>query len=271
MKSIHFTKMTGAGNDFILFDNRDNIFSGNENYLFARLCERRKGIGADGLILVEHGLTTPVKMRYFNADGNQASMCGNGARCTAQYAFLNGWVSSAAFELESDEGMHSVKIDMKKVALTMLPPYMFVPKPGILTDTSWKEGGSINTGVPHYVIFVPDVNDIDVSRIAPYYRHHKSFPQGVNVNFVSKVDKGLEIRTFERGVEAETLACGTGCVAAALLASYGLEIVSPVDISTRGGELQVSFDPQWENITLIGPAVIVYRGIIDAAILAETI
>jgi len=259
---MHFFKMAGTGNDFIVIDHRQKHFdSGNASWI-ASLCARRTGVGADGLILVESAASAEadVRMHYFNADGHRASMCGNGARCTARLAHHLGMVTGNRFTLLSDEGLHPVTVFENRVALTMTAPTGLNLTPGVLENPRWREGGLIDTGVPHYVIFVDDVSGLDIEQIAPPYRRHPAFPEGANVNFVSKTGSGLSVRTFERGVEGETLSCGTGCVASALLAARAGLVQSPVSIETPGGQLEVQFDAHWSRVILAGPARIIYSG-----------
>lgn len=265
MSDLRFWKMTGTGNDFIVLDNRNHAFDGGDAARIARLCARRTGIGADGLILAEQGETAPVRMRYFNADGLPAAMCGNGARCTARFAFEQGWTQGeAAFTLQSDQGLHAVRVGDEQVALDMGTPRLLDPHPGVLQEPGWTELGLIDTGVPHYVIQVPDVDAVDLEAVAPFYRHHAKFSQGANVNIVTVHDQGITLRTFERGVEAETLSCGTGCVAAALLVHRAGKARPPVEVHTRGGDLVVEFDEAWTGSRLSGPARFVYQGLIPA-------
>ena len=265
MTECRFWKMAGTGNDFIVIDDRDHAFPGDNQALIARLCARRTSVGADGLILAQQGEEVPVRMRYFNADGLPASMCGNGARCTARFAFERGWTQGrSAFTLQSDQGLHAVRVEGENVALDMGRPRLLDPAPGVLREPGWTEGGLIDTGVPHYVLFVPDLDAVNLEAVAPTYRHHAQFPQGANVNIVTVEPGGIRLRTFERGVEGETLSCGTGCVAAALLAQRAQRVQPPVAVQTRGGDLVVDFDPEWTWSRLTGPARFVYQGIIPS-------
>jgi len=260
---LPFTKMAGTGNDFILFDNRAGFFTGQEKDFFNAICKRRFSIGADGVVLVETGTSAPVRMRYYNSDGQEAAMCGNAARCTALYALDKGIVSGTAFALEASDGVHAVSIDGREVTVQMIRIADFRTGFSILREPEFREGGFINTGVPHFVIFVPDVEKVDARETAPRYRFHPVFPEGANVNFVQLLDSGsIRVRTYERGVEDETLSCGTGCVASALMASGNPGYASPVVVETRGGRLTVAFDPDWKNVFLSGPVEIVYEGVL---------
>lgn len=258
---IPFTKMSGTGNDFIVINNRTHLFSGREEVLFQRLCTRRVSIGADGLILVETADQSPVRMRYFNADGRESTMCGNGARCTAFFAFDNGFVDKRDFTLEAADGLHPVVVSESGVRLKMTTTGGLRTGLGILQESSLSEGGFIDTGVPHFVVFADDIESLDVENLGSRYRHHSAFREGANVDFVRVSDEGIDVRTFERGVERETLSCGTGCVASALVASKMHGIVSPVSVNTRGGILCVTFDDAWDQITLEGSVNIVYEGV----------
>jgi diaminopimelate epimerase len=260
---LRFVKMEGTGNDFIMIDNRKGRFTGRETAFFAFLCRRRFSIGADGVVLVERGKTCPVRMRYFNSDGRPASMCGNALRCTALYAFEKGWVKKPAFDVEAPDGIHPVRVRRSGNGITvrMAPAFGFRTGLGIVRDAAHREGGFVNTGVPHFVVFTDAIDRVDVQAAAPVYRHHAAFPEGANVNFVQTMEDGsIAVRTFERGVEGETLSCGTGCVAAALVACKSEGRTSPVTVRTRGGTLFVSFNAGWTRIDLTGPAGIVFEG-----------
>jgi diaminopimelate epimerase len=261
---IPFTKMSGTGNDFIVFDNRKGQWTGQETAFFASICRRRFSAGADGVILADRGERAPVRMRYFNSDGKEAAMCANGARCTAFFALHKGFMHENSFTMETADGLHEVEVTGSSVRLEMGKPRDF--RSGFRFDNRFglREGGFLNTGVPHLVLFLdgPDgLDDLNVEKAAPFYRHHRLFPAGTNVNFVQKVSGNeIAVRTFERGVEAETLSCGTGCVASALIAYTVLSIRPPIKIKTRGGDLRVDFDGAWKDIHLTGPVSMVYEG-----------
>jgi diaminopimelate epimerase len=263
-ESIPFTKMSGTGNDFIVFDNRDGRLNGTESAFFAALCRRGISVGADGVILAERGGSAPVRMRYFNADGGEAALCANGARCTARFAVEKGFTADRRFALEATDGTHEVEVGPDEVRLRFAPPRDLRTPVGLTGDGRFREGGFIDTGVPHLVLFLDDpsaLETLDVAAAAPFYRHHPAFPAGTNVNFVAAGGDGsIRVRTFERGVEAETLSCGTGCAASALIASREGLAESPVRVRTRGGSLLVEFDPGWRNVFLSGPAVVVFEG-----------
>jgi len=261
---LRFTKMAATGNDFILIDNRNGRFTGRERKLFAALCRRRFSVGADGLVLVEKGRNAPVRMRYYNRDGGEAAMCGNAARCTALFSFRKGFVKRPAFDLEALDGLHSVRVRGRTVTVRMRPAFGYRTGFGIVREGEGREGGFVDTGVPHYVLFVEDLKRVDVEGIAPYYRSHPVFPGGVNVNFVKAGGPGrIAVRTFERGVEGETLSCGTGCVASALIASRAFGGQSRIGVDTRGGKVTVSFDAAWQRVDLTGPADFVFEGMMS--------
>ena len=256
--------MAGTGNDFIVFDNRETRFSGQESDFFAEICRRRVSVGADGVILVEKGVSAPVRMRYFNKDGFESTMCGNGARCTAYFAREKGFVSENDFILEAPDGLHRVRVADTSVTLAMTKPHGFRSGYGIVKETDLTEGGFIDTGVPHYVLFAEDVGNLDVEGIGSFYRSHPAFPEGTNVNFVQLLGENrIRVRTFERGVEEETLSCGTGSVASALLAARQAGYASPITVVTKGGELSVGFDEAWQKVSLTGQIQIVFEAVLN--------
>jgi diaminopimelate epimerase len=253
---IKFWKMTGAGNDFVVVK---GLPAGKAGGALARtLCDRRFGVGADGLILMSCR-SKKIRLDYWNADGS-AAFCGNGARCAAVWAKAQGWIKENEFTLSSNRGALRARVSGKGRAEISMP----VPKAlrlGLNLSVNGKNyhAHSVDTGVPHCVVFVDDVNDVNVVKIGSALRAHKIFGRaGANVNFVEISKDKLIIRTFERGVEDETLACGTGIVAAAFVGrvlGFGSE---PVKVKVRGGAvLNVSFD---HGPVLEGPAVIVYSG-----------
>jgi diaminopimelate epimerase len=266
---ILFTKMSGTGNDFVVFDNRDGRFTGEESAFFSAVCRRGISVGADGVILANRGSSAPVRMRYFNADGGEASFCANGARCAARFAFEKGFTEKRRFILEASDGDHETEILPETVRLRMALPTGFNRSPGLLEDPRFRVAGFVNTGVPHLVLFLEDeaaLEALDVAAAAPFYRRHPAFPGGTNVNFAARTSGGaIRVRTFERGVEGETLSCGTGCTAAALIASAEGTVSPPVAVQTRGGLLTVEFDPEWKTVFLSGPAVTVFDGALHPA------
>jgi diaminopimelate epimerase len=251
---VHFHKYQGTGNDFIMIDNRLKTFPAENQTLIANLCHRRFGVGADGLILLENIPGYDFKMVYFNADGSEGSMCGNGGRCTVKFAHSLGLFAQKTLFLAVD-GEHEAFLENNLVHLKMIP----VNEVEYQSDYYF-----LNTGSPHYVQFVNDIQDFPVFEKGRQIRYNERFKSvGTNVNFVEQIaDNQLFVRTYERGVEDETYSCGTGVTASALVSSnFGLK--SPVKIKTLGGELQVSFEKNnatFSNIYLAGPAEKVFEG-----------
>jgi diaminopimelate epimerase len=242
---IPFIKMSGSGNDFILIDHREPFLKEDSLKDFVqKVCQRRVSVGADGLILIERSEKADFKWRFYNADGSEPEMCGNGGRCAARFAHLKG-IAGSSLKFETLAGILSAQVDGKRVKLEMTKPFGLKLDETLLVDGR-KEGFSfINTGVPHVVLFREDIEKIDIVKLGRAIRRHSHFaPAGANVNFV-KVEKGdsLSVRTYERGVEDETLACGTGLVASALIAAFKGLVKSPVSVKTMGGEvLTVHFE-----------------------------
>jgi diaminopimelate epimerase len=265
---LRFTKMNGAGNDFILIDNRAGDIRLDRSQI-ARLCDRHRGIGADGILLLEKASNNAdFRMRYFNADGGEAEMCGNGARCFARFANeIAGAQKKISFETPA--GVIAAELVDDLVRLHMTEPTDLRLNMKLPMADENKTVHFINSGVPHVVIPVARIGDVDVSREGSAIRYHKMFsPNGANVNFIEKrgSDK-LAVRTYERGVEDETLACGTGVVASALIFAIIENANGPITVFARGGdELQVGFEKsnnQFRNVTLTGPADFVFDGTID--------
>ena len=262
---IPFMKMSGSGNDFILIDHREPFLKEDRLRDFIRkACRRRISVGADGLILIEQSQKADFKWRYFNADGGEAEMCGNGGRCAARFAYLKG-IAGPSLKFETLVGILSAQVTGKKVKLEMTKPYGLKLDETLLIDEEELISSSINTGVPHAVLFVEDLEKLDIVRMGRAIRYHSNFaPSGTNANFV-RLEKGsqLSIRTYERGVEDETLACGTGAVAAALVAASKGLVKSPVSIQTRGGEvLTVYFEIDGKEIKKVffeGDVHIIYE------------
>jgi len=264
---LRFTKMNGAGNDFILIDNRrgDIHLKGSQ---IAHLCDRHRGVGADGILLLEDPSDhADFRMRYFNADGGEAEMCGNGARCFARFANkVSGAKGKISFETPA--GVISAELTGDLVTLQMTEPTDLRVSVPLQIGAEKKVVHFINSGVPHVVVPVPQVGNVDVRREGSAIRKHEMFsPKGTNVNFIEKRggDK-IAVRTYERGVEDETLACGTGVVASALIFAVTENVKGPVTVLARGGdELRVGFekiDKQFRNVTLTGPAEFVFEGTI---------
>ncbi|PYK36842.1 MAG: diaminopimelate epimerase [Verrucomicrobia bacterium] len=265
---LRFTKMNGAGNDFVLIDNRAGEIHLNRSQI-AHLCDRHRGIGADGVLLLEKPSNrADFRMRYFNADGGEAEMCGNGARCFARFA--NKVAAAAAkISFETPAGVISAELMDNLVTLQMTEPADLRLNVPLRVAKEDKAIHFINTGVPHVVIPVPQVDDVDVQRDGAAIRCHEMFsPKGANVNFIEKRGANkIAVRTYERGVEDETLACGTGVVASALIFAATEDANGPIGVLVRGGsELQVGFEKagtKFKNVTLTGLADFVFEGTID--------
>ncbi|MDR1511829.1 MAG: diaminopimelate epimerase [Endomicrobium sp.] len=269
---INFSKFTAAGNDFILIDNRENIVRSEDYQVLAKkLCDRKYSIGADGLILLEKSTLKDFKMKYLNSDGSYASMCGNGGRSIARFAYDLGIVS-LKMDFETDVGIINAEIltkDKNRVKLDLYAPKGLVKDIRVVIEEREFNIDSINTGVPHAVIFIDDITNIDVVKYGRIVRYHKKFaPDGTNVNFVKIIDDNtLIVRTYERGVEDETLACGTGVTAAGIISVIRNFVKSPVNIISKGGDsLSVSlknFNDEVSNVVLEGPAYVSFKGIVE--------
>ena len=266
MTKIPFYKMSGCGNDFIIIDNRSGLWDGIKNPGFVKaVCREKLSVGADGLIFIEKSDTADFKWRFFNSDGSQPEMCGNGARCAARFAFLNG-IAGASLSFETMAGVIHAEVKGAIVKTQLSQPRELLLNQVIEVDGLQIRVHSINTGVPHAVIFVDDLDGVPIKKIGPKIRFHKHFqPAGANVNFITIGGDGIiGIRTYERGVEDETLACGTGSVAAALVSIAMGRGVSPVLVETRGGEqLKVYAEPAappFAQAYLEGGASLIYTG-----------
>jgi diaminopimelate epimerase len=255
---IAFNKYQGAGNDFIIIDNRKGIINPGDVNLINRLCDRRFGIGADGLILVSDFNGLSYEMKYFNADGKIGSMCGNGGRCVAHFTKKHS-IAGDSQKFQAFDGPHEAFVSDGLVRLQMAD----VKKYEIINGQYF-----LNTGSPHYVVFSSGVDKMDVFREGKKLRWAPEFaPGGTNVNFVEIINKVLHLRTFERGVEDETLACGTGITASAIASVLSGRFVSaPVSVKARGGDLKVEFeliDGTATKIWLTGPATFVFEGEVE--------
>ncbi|WP_303318959.1 diaminopimelate epimerase [Flavivirga abyssicola] len=253
-----FYKYQGTGNDFVMIDNRQQTFDKNNTKLVSALCDRRFGIGADGLILLEHHDNLDFKMVYYNADGNESSMCGNGGRCLVAFAKQLGVIDDKAV-FEAIDGLHHATIDGDIVKLQMVD-----------VDTVEKHENHVflDTGSPHHVQFENKIDAFDIKTKGSSIRYGEPYNEaGSNVNFVKKVsDQIFAVRTYERGVEDETLSCGTGATAVAL-AMHAINETTDnlITLQVPGGELQVSFEVEnglYKNVWLIGAAKLVFKGVI---------
>ena len=269
---LHFYKMNGAGNDFIVIDNRELEYSLDGDTI-AFLCDRHRGIGADGLLAVEPAEKgADYKFRYYNADGGEAEMCGNGARCfgffTAHLADGEEIPSSVSFETIA--GTLTAELIGDDVRIAMSEPKDLELKCGARIENFHDDIHSLNTGVPHTVSFVEDLENLDVVTHGRAIRNHPQFtPNGTNANFAQVLAPDhIAIRTYERGVEGETLACGTGMVASALVHHLLTGAESPIKVDVEGGDtLSIGFgksgESTFENVTLTGPADFVFEGEIE--------
>jgi diaminopimelate epimerase len=257
---MKFVKMSAAGNDFILFDNRNRTLSGDEKDFFRRICERRQAVGADGVILLEKSSVADFKYSHYNSDGSLAEMCGNGARSICYYAVSKKIVPPHhAFEILGV--VHQAWVTEDDVKLRMPPPSEIKTGLGIVTEDFLEEGGFIVMGVPHLVIFVKKVDDIDVAKLGRKYWPHPRFCSRTNVNFVQVCNSNtIRVRTFERGVEEETFSCGTGAVSSAVLTHICRAHNPPITVKTKGGMLTVNWDDFHQAVYLSGGAKIIYEG-----------
>ena len=267
--------MSGAGNDFVVVDNRSGIIPDPEQFA-VKVCHRRYGIGADGLLLVEKSSRADFTMKYYNADGSYGGMCGNGGRCIAKYAFDEGIVQTKVFSFDALEYVYTATQHAPNVyELKMKNPQDFRARQTVAIDDQKVYVHSVDTGAPHCVIFLDEnpglgkIENLDVYGIGRKIRYHKLYePKGTNVNFVSvNTDKSIVIRTYERGVEDETLACGTGSIASSLISASRYSWSKPVTVNVKSGELlEVGFQKngnEFTEIRLKGNAQITFRGIIE--------
>lgn len=258
---IKFYKYQGTGNDFILFDNRSGQIDHKNNHWFRQLCDRRFGIGADGIMLLENEAGCDFKMVYYNADGNESSMCGNGGRCIVNFAFGLG-IKKSKYIFKAIDGLHEAIIDSGIVHLKMND----VPSVEKNAD-----GYFLDTGSPHLVAFVSNLDEVNVLQTGSTLRYDDRYsPGGTNINFVAYTNNAIQIRTYERGVEDETLSCGTGVTAAAIVCGVVQNLPEgdvTLKLATRGGELTVKYkkhsDGSFTDIWLIGPGELVFEGEVD--------
>jgi diaminopimelate epimerase len=257
---LSFSKYQGTGNDFVIVDNRNNnITLSKEQIKF--LCDRRFGIGADGLMYLQSSYKYDFEMKYYNADGREGSMCGNGGRCLVQFANDNGIVKNS-YKFIAIDGEHDAEFDNKNwVHLKMKD----------VTNVEDKKYGDfvLDTGSPHFIKTVGDILSIDVVKNGKEIRYSKEYKEkGINVNFVQQIEGNvIMVRTYERGVEDETLSCGTGVTASALMFAHNEKGFNRIDVKTKGGYLAVEFtkndDEHFSNIWLCGPATFVFKGMIE--------
>jgi diaminopimelate epimerase len=262
MTPHEFYKMTAAGNDFIVFDNRAlNLPAARYKPIAQKACTRALSVGADGVILLENSIKADVRARFLNPDG-EPTFCGNGARCAARIAYLQGW-APARMVVETDRGLHRAEVTGSSVTFEMPDPSGFEPVEVPALGRLWH-GAFVDTGVPHFVAIEPAIPEGPIDEIGRALRSHPRFgASGANVNFVApRAGGGFSIRTFERGVEAETLACGTGCVAAGLALVADGRGRSPIVLRTRSGaDVAVRFEglpEQARGVRIEGEARLVY-------------
>jgi diaminopimelate epimerase len=255
--NIHFYKYQGTGNDFVILDNRLGIYNTLTNLQVKRICERRFGVGADGLMMLNTRPGYDFEMKYFNSDGNEGSMCGNGGRCLVKFASHMG-IFKSVYKFIASDGEHEAEIDSDGTVSLKMNDVKRVS----------EYGGDfiLDTGSPHYVKLVNDVNTYDVYKRGHEIRNSNGFAEkGINVNFVQqKSDHEIIVRTYERGVEDETWSCGTGVTASALVCYHNEAGYNDVTVFTKGGKLTVEYDrvdeDNYNNIFLCGPAEKVYEG-----------
>ena len=257
---INFYKYQGTGNDFILVDNRDNKYSSLREYQIRSLCDRRMGVGADGFMLLNSKPGYDFEMKYYNSDGREGSMCGNGGRCIIKFAYHLG-IHRSDYKFLAVDGEHEAEIDTDGIVSLKMKD----------VDKVRRVHGDfiLDTGSPHYIKLVTDVMEIDVYKKGRDIRYSKDFEQeGINVNFVEQAgDDKIIVRTYERGVEDETYSCGTGVTAAALVCYHNENGYNDVEVKTLGGSLTIEFDrlddDRYTNIWLCGPAEKVFEGCIQ--------
>ena len=258
--TLHFYKYQGTGNDFIVADNRKNELSLTTEQI-NNLCDRRFGIGADGLMLLNQIAGFDFEMKYYNADGKPGTMCGNGGRCMTKFAYHLG-IHRELYRFLASDGVHEAEIDIDGIVSVRMKD--------VNTFRKFHTDFLVDTGSPHYIKMTTNVMDLDVFKKGSEIRHSKEFEEeGINVNFVEQaeeVDK-IIVRTYERGVEDETLSCGTGVTAAALVCYHNENGFNEVEVTTLGGKLSVEFDKtdeyKFENIWLCGPAEKIFEGTVE--------
>jgi len=261
---ISFSKYQGAGNDFILIDDRSADFPIEKEKLIRFLCHRSYGIGADGVILLQTSKTADYRMRIFNADGYEVEMCGNGIRCLVHFIyFLEKHQKS--YKIQTQEGCYIGQIEKDKVSIIMPTPKILEQEIRLSLSDQTLNAILVDSGVPHVVIEMADINEVDVLALGREIRFHQRFsPKGANANFFQVTSKGkISLRTYERGVEAETLACGTGALAVAAVLKE-IRSQSRFTIFPRSQHpLQFQFDDHASQVTMTGPAVLVFNGQIN--------
>lgn len=260
---IEFSKYQGTGNDFVLIDNRKKIISPDNTSLISYLCDRKFGIGADGLMLLEEDAPYDFRMRYFNSDGKEASMCGNGGRCIVAFAHHTGIIRNQAHFIAVD-GEHDAQLEQQENTL-----WISLKMQDVTAVEIGKDFFYLNTGSPHYVKFIENPENFDTYSEGKAIRYNERFSEeGTNVNFVTLRKDYIQVSTYERGVEDETLSCGTGVVASVLSSCLKENTDSGFyNVRTKGGNLRVRYerhgDAEFSNIWLEGPATFVFKGLIN--------
>jgi len=284
---INFTKMTGTGNDFIMIDNRKNIVK-NRSVFAKEYCRQHYSIGADGVIFIEAPHSACLadrrvprtlhdfRMRIFNPDGSEAEMCGNGARCAVMFSYLKGIVKKRTTSFLTKAGVIQASISKENIKLKMVEPVDVMLNKKIKIKNSYLTVHHIDTGVPHTIVIVKDAEKVDIDNYSPQIRYNKVFRKGTNVDYVQILNgHSIKMRTYERGIEGETLACGTGATASAIILSLLGYTRSPVDVIVKGGKLKIYFELNESsccgtckvchgisNVFLEGEAKVVYEGVI---------
>ena len=267
MATFNIIKCHGSGNDFVLIDERrlpEPLTQDQRKTLAVHLCNRNSIIGADSFLFVQDSAVGDGKMRYFNADGRESEMCGNGARAAAYYAFLHG-IAPQHCRFSVQGVPYEALVEGTSVSLLMHAPSNLRLQPGALESTDFEEGGMGDLGVPHYVLFAENAGGVDVEKTGKFYCEHAFFqPRRTNVNFITiNALNELEIRTYERGVDAETLACGTGAVVSAFVVHKTRGLPFPITLKARGGTLTVAIDEASGRPWLHGEVRLPFRGEID--------
>lgn len=255
--SIEFFKYQGTGNDFILINNFSGLFDASNLQRIEKMCNRKFGIGADGLMLLEPSEKADFKLIFFNPDAS-LSFCGNGSRCAVRFATEHCGISKSQITFEAFDGIHTAAIQGDIVTISMRD----------VSEIKRDEYGTfINTGSPHVVVKSNNLEKLNILEAGSKIRYHEKYkPIGTNVNFVEPLQEGIAIRTYEKGVEDETLSCGTGVTASALVYAFDSNVSSPVLVKTRGGNLKVNFtriDDKFTHVELVGPAEFVFKGVFN--------
>ncbi len=267
MKTIQFKKYNATGNDFIVIDNQEGLYRAEDKTQWSKLCQLKTGIGADGVLLLEKSGKADFKMRYINADGGEVEMCGNGARAITSFAHETRVNKKEKYQFETMNGLYECSLDQDygfKLKMTELYDINKIKLNDLNTTLKASHSSYMNTGVPHAIFEISNILDYPVFENGKLVRYDTRFPKGANANFFEVIESGrVRIRTYERGVENETLSCGTGATATALAAAklYGWD--TEVVLETLGGRLAVKFDSGLTNIFLCGKVEKIFSGSLD--------